>query len=110
MATEHKLSKAIEDILFFLNTRDKIREVCESVFNGVDTDSSGFIEIGELEAAMNTIAKGLNNPPPSQQEVLEVWNEIDRDGDGQISLSEFCSFVIQVVEHLTAKYGEDGGP
>ncbi|XP_051138552.1 probable calcium-binding protein CML36 [Andrographis paniculata] len=58
-------------------------------FEMIDGDGDGKIRKEELEALLFRL--GAAAPPPSQEELQLVVNEVDRDGDGCISLEEFQS-------------------
>lgn len=49
-----------------------------------DDDDSGKIDKNELKLVMQKL--GLN---PTQDELTEIVNDIDKDGDGDIDFSEF---------------------
>ena len=49
-----------------------------------DDDNSGVIDAGELRQVMHKL--GLK---PSDEELQEIINDIDRDGDGTIDYTEF---------------------
>jgi calcium-binding protein CML len=58
----------------------------EHAFKAIDINGDGVITVAELEALFSRICGGA---APSQDEILVMVNELDRDGDGCISLEEF---------------------
>ncbi|KVI03479.1 probable calcium-binding protein CML36 [Cynara cardunculus var. scolymus] len=56
-------------------------------FRIMDTDGDGRITRAELEALLSRIGGA---EPLSPEELSLMLNEVDRDGDGSISLEEFC--------------------
>lgn len=55
----------------------------------MDTDNSGFIDKDELKEVMTSVAKDIGMPEPSDNDVDEVMQELDANGDGKISQDEF---------------------
>ncbi|VDP20611.1 unnamed protein product [Soboliphyme baturini] len=53
-----------------------------------DKDSNGTINTRELGVAMRTL--GLN---PTEDEILNIINEFDVDGNGKIDFAEFCQMM-----------------
>lgn len=53
-----------------------------------DKDGNGTMNIRELGIAMRTL--GLN---PTEEELLNIVNEYDVDGNGKIDFFEFCKMM-----------------
>ena len=70
------------------------------VFNSVDKDGSGLIDIKELENVMHSISNDLGLKPPSKREIREVFNMLDSDGSGNITFYEFKFLVKCILESL----------
>ena len=51
-----------------LNNPKKIDKIARRVFNSVDKDGSGLIDMNELEKVMTTISEDLDLPIPSHKE------------------------------------------
>ena len=49
-----------------------------------DTDRSGFIDRDEVRMLMKKLAQTLTD-----EEIGAIMNEVDTDGDGEISFEEF---------------------
>ena len=58
-------------------------------FNTFDSDKSGFIERHELGIILRKLTEAFNVEDPSESDVEEVMKELDVNGDGKISQSEF---------------------
>jgi len=56
-----------------------------AIFREFDTSGDGFIDLGELQAALSKARK----EPVSLDEAMEVLQRVDTNNDGQISLDEF---------------------
>jgi len=63
------------------------RKLLTASFAAVDKDNSGSIELGELESLCKSI-----DYPIDAKEVTDLFNEIDTNHDGKISLNEFIAW------------------
>uniref|UniRef100_A0A0R3Q2H2 Calmodulin-like protein n=1 Tax=Angiostrongylus costaricensis TaxID=334426 RepID=A0A0R3Q2H2_ANGCS len=50
-----------------------------------DKDGNGTISIKELGIAMRALGQN-----PTEQQILEIINDVDMDGNGQVEFPEFC--------------------
>mmetsp|Transcript_68609 Transcript_68609/g.155486 ORF Transcript_68609/g.155486 Transcript_68609/m.155486 type:complete len:256 (+) Transcript_68609:93-860(+) len=71
--------------------RERFEDV-DAAFQAADTDGSGDIDLGELQAAMQSVTAGLT---PS--EVKAVFMAADANADGVISREEFSDFLTAAV-------------
>ena len=72
-----------------LNDEPKFQAICKTVFNEFDKDKSGHIDIKELEAALQKMAKSNSLPVPSKQDIQDALKLYDKNKDGKIELKEF---------------------
>lgn len=63
----------------------KMKKLMEDAFRKVDIDGSGFLERGEFEQVLHQIAKEIGVDNPTREEVDEILDEIDENGDNRIS-------------------------
>jgi hypothetical protein len=61
----------------------------KEVFDAIDADGSGTIEIGELEAVMNKVSKGPVNPAA----VAAAMKALDKNGDGKVQWTELRNYI-----------------
>ena len=70
-------------------------EVLREVFDAMDTDGSGYIETGEIEALMEQLDSRELNGKPSAAEVQKFIKFFDANDDGVVSFQEFVdSFLV----------------
>ena len=70
-------------------------EVLREVFDAIDTDGSGYIETGEIEALMQQLDSRELNGKPSAAEVQKFIEFFDANDDGVVSFQEFVdSFLV----------------
>lgn len=67
-----------------------------AVFDEIDEDNSGYLDIAEL----GTFLKKTTGKAPSANTLVHMINEVDQNGDGQVSFDEMLLFYqsIQVPE------------
>lgn len=62
----------------------------KAVFDIFDADKSGYIDRDEMRRLMKKLAQDLN-----EEEISAIMEEVDTDGDGEISFEEFKSLMIK---------------
>ena len=82
-----------------LQLKSRSAEEYRAAFDRIDTDGSGYIEMGEVEALLKEVYKDGEVP---SFEITAFLKLFDTDGDGKISWEEFSSA-------LGAMDGMDGG-
>ncbi|EYC21055.1 hypothetical protein Y032_0020g202 [Ancylostoma ceylanicum] len=65
-------------------TEEEIEEFKEA-FLLFDKDGNGTISTKELGIAMRALGQN-----PTEQQILEIINDVDIDGNGQVEFPEFC--------------------
>lgn len=68
-------------------SEDQINE-CRETFKMFDKDGDGTISAKELGIVMRQL--GLN---PTEDELLEMIQEVDEDGNGEINFTEFLTIM-----------------
>ena len=81
-----------------LNNPKRIDIIAKKVFNSVDKDGSGLIDMNELEKVMVTIYSDLDLTMLSHNEVKEVFNMFDADNSTMISYKEFRVLIAGILE------------
>ena len=78
-------------------SEEQVAEYKEA-FELFDQDGSGTITLAELKAVMKNL--GLN---PSDNELLEMINEVDADGNGTIEFTEFLDLMARKLKETGEK-------
>lgn len=89
--------KKIEDMMKDPKT---MKKVMEEAFRKVDIDGSGFLERGEFEQVLVQIAKEIGVDNPTREEVDDILDEIDENGDNRISRDEFSDLIEKVFQMI----------
>lgn len=77
-----------------------MKKVMEEAFRKVDIDGSGFLERGEFEQVLVQIAKEIGVDNPTREEVDDILDEIDENGDNRISRDEFSDLIEKVFQMI----------
>ena len=77
-----------------MNDSDEEQDIIE-VFKVFDNDGNGYITAAELRHVMTNLEEKLTD-----EEIDEMINEADIDGDGQISYNEFVSVNVVLAARL----------
>jgi Ca2+-binding EF-hand superfamily protein len=81
-----------------LTNKNKIDKINKVMFNLVDKDGSGLIELSELELIMKKISLDMGMELPSYSDIRIIFNTLDTNKSGLISLKEFKLLIISILE------------
>lgn len=70
----------------------------KNAFNTFDTDKSGNIERHELGTLLKRLTDAFDVEEPSDDDINEILKELDANGDGKISQTQFEALVVEVVK------------
>lgn len=70
----------------------------KNAFHTFDTDNSGTIERHELGQLLKRLTDAFNVEEPSEEDINDILKELDANGDGKISQSEFEALIVDVVK------------
>ncbi|KHJ48692.1 EF hand [Trichuris suis] len=90
-------SNQITDNLVQQLTPDEVDEFREA-FMMFDKDKNGTISTKELGVAMRSLGQN-----PTEQELIEMINEVDIDGNGQIEFPEFCLMMKRMMKETDSE-------
>ncbi|XP_057315814.1 neo-calmodulin-like [Hydractinia symbiolongicarpus] len=74
-----------------------IQEETKELFQLFDVDSDGRISANDLHAVIASVGKGI-----SLEDVKEIIDCLDGNGDGHITFAEFVNFIEDDLKHKTA--------
>ncbi|KAE9413393.1 hypothetical protein Angca_009349, partial [Angiostrongylus cantonensis] len=63
-----------------------------------DKDGNGTISIKELGIAMRALGQN-----PTEQQILEIINDVDMDGNGQVEFPEFCVMMKRIMKETDSE-------
>ncbi|KAK9762648.1 hypothetical protein K7432_011429 [Basidiobolus ranarum] len=69
---------------------DKQFSECKEVFQELDRDNSGYIDKNNLRETMEALGQ-----QPNDEDLDEMLDEADKDGDGVIDFSEFTNLTVK---------------
>ena len=81
-----------------LNDKRKIDKIVKVIFDMVDKDGSGLIDLTEFEVVMTNISSDMGMKIPSLSEIKTIFNTLDVDLSGLISTKEFKLLIISILE------------
>ena len=89
------MKKAVLNVFVKMLTPGDIESLRED-FEKIDTDNSGFIELGELQKALSDGKHSIG-----AQELQKIVEELDYNGNHLINYTEFLAATISVHKFLT---------
>ncbi|GAB9463592.1 Recoverin family protein [Globisporangium polare] len=78
-----------------VETKAKIREVVDGLFDLFDSDGSGYVDFGELASGLSVLCGGTKD-----QKVQAAFSLFDFNGDGFISMDEMTRYLTSVFRVL----------
>lgn len=78
-----------------------MKKLMEEAFRKVDIDGSGFLERAQFEQVLVQIAKQIGVDNPTREEVDDILDEIDENGDNRISRDEFSELIQKVFQMIS---------
>lgn len=84
-------------ILDILADDEKLTKLSKIIFESVDTDGSGQIDINELKKALKDSDEDTSDPD-LETKIEQALEILDSDGSGTIDIYEFKELVRQLLE------------
>ena len=80
------------------NIDQTARKAMNEAFRAFDTDKSGYIELHELGMLLRKLTDSFHVEHPSDDEINDIFKDLDVNGDGRISQIEFQALIDEVVK------------
>ena len=94
MSDDEKLIKEI------INDERKLNVLTQIAFKAVDKDNSGLIDQPELENVMAPICMDMGGEIPSKEDVQEVLDDLDIEGNNTICVGKFKHFIKDILKGM----------
>ncbi|VDP65160.1 unnamed protein product [Echinostoma caproni] len=75
-------------------------KIWKSAFDSIDTDHSGYLNTQEVRQLLYQ----LNYRRCTEAQIKQWMDSVDKDGDGQISFAEFCTFLEMSIQSFESLY------
>ncbi|PNW85997.1 hypothetical protein CHLRE_03g203457v5 [Chlamydomonas reinhardtii] len=86
---------ALEDQCAVALTADTLPRIVEIILTALDKDSNGTIEVADLKKFIQTVCREAQLQVPPDEQVVEVFRELDIDGNGSISRAELAAVMFR---------------
>ena len=90
----------LNTIKYILTQKDKIKIVSDLAFDSVDADESNSLEQEELTEIMKEVARDLRVKAPTDQDVTDILQILDEDGNDCIDKEEFVQLIMMVFDKM----------
>ena len=94
MNTDEEVIKGI------IEDERKLNVLTQIAFKTVDIDGSGCIEQPELEKIMAQICMDIGAEISSKEDVQEILDGLDEDGNKTIEVNEFKAFIKDILKGM----------
>jgi Ca2+-binding protein (EF-Hand superfamily) len=94
------MSDQTKQIKELLMDKERFKAMCKSIFDEMDKDKGGSIDINELEAALIKMSKKNGVPAPSKKDIQDTMKIFDKSKDGKIQLDEFIQVTKESYEKM----------
>jgi Ca2+-binding EF-hand superfamily protein len=88
---QRSLSSAWRMILSMAKGGDEWQALASKLFSDLDRDGSGEVDLRELAAGLQSLAKRQGRSALSSEQVAAFYKDLDTDASGVVSLSEFLA-------------------
>eukprot|EP00826_Nyctotherus_ovalis_P042044 TRINITY_DN428_c0_g1_i3.p2 TRINITY_DN428_c0_g1~~TRINITY_DN428_c0_g1_i3.p2 ORF type:complete len:110 (-),score=33.17 TRINITY_DN428_c0_g1_i3:81-410(-) len=81
-----------------LNNEKLFNQVVKTVFDSIDTDKSGSLELSEMEGFMRKVCDEMNiKGGPNKSEINEIFESLDTDKSKSIGIDEMGAFLKKIL-------------
>ena len=97
------LQETIAIIEALLGNETAFEQLVECVFDSIDTDKSGSIEIEEIETFIKDVCKEGLGEAPDKESIKAVFDLLDEDHSNSIEKSELGAYLRMLFEDQKQK-------
>ena len=83
-----------------LENEEKFNEIAKVAFDNVNSNNSGEIDKQQLGTMINQVFNDLSNELPTQKEIDEIFDYLDKNKKGIITLEEFKVLVKDIIKSM----------
>ncbi len=87
----------------YMKDAKKMKKLMEESFRKVDIDGNNKLDRGEFEQVLVQIAKEIGVDSPTRDEVDDILDLIDENGDGTVSKEEFVELIEKVFQMMQSE-------
>ena len=90
----------LNTIQYILTQKAKIQIVSDLAFDAVDLDENGNLDSDELSLIMKEVAQEMRVKAPTENDIEDILEELDEDGDHSVDKEEFVKLIVMVFEKM----------
>ena len=88
-----------DDFQNILNNEELLNKVAVVAMSEVDPQKTGSLNLEALGMLMQHVAVEAGDKLPSQEDVEQVFAQLDKNGDNLIDLNEFKALIQRVIKY-----------
>ena len=86
------MSKVSNYVSKILKDEKSFEEAALKAFKAIDHNNNKYLDFSEIENLLVKFSNNNNVPPPTNEQVQQLFNELDIDKNNKIDFNEFKKF------------------
>ena len=86
------MSKVSNYVSKILKDEKSFEEAALKAFKAIDHNNNKYLDFSEIENLLVKFSNNNNVPPPTKEQVQQLFNELDIDKNNKIDFNEFKKF------------------
>ena len=86
------MSKVSNYVSKILKDEKSFEEAALKAFRAIDHNNNKYLDFSEIENLLIKFSNNNNVPPPTKEQVQQLFNELDIDKNNKIDFNEFKKF------------------